>query len=543
MLKKILLLVLLMPFGLMAQDNLENENITIIKAFEPILLDAQRPDLFPVAAVSEQGNAGRPPQLDYSLPSKQLIVQFQPPALKPIAYKLEEEVWNYNFWLKAGFGNLTTPLLDIAAATSGSDHLTAGVRGNFLMSKGNDIPFQDFRNIGAQAYAKWFGAKNHLTFNTNYDNEQRYYYGINESQRPDPEDKDRIEILQNTIGASVAFDNNSNDYTNLNRHLQLDYYYFGNNYNAREHGLRLTAQGEYLSEKSIGGGVDAFFDYTSFKDEANYTSNLDNSLLKITPYGMLQRPWATLKAGASLFLDGEVAYIFPDIYAEIPVMEGAMSVFGKWGKEAYKNSLHNFTRINPFLGQDLAFFNTFTQERTLGIKGRIGARSTYSLSGGQYLTKQQALFVTDYTDERNAFTTVYDSLKTIAGKLELTYHIDKSHQVKLTTQYNHYKTPFEAAAWHLPNLEMMLTGTFSPLEKLQVGGDLFFFSGWKTRLQNNEAQTLKAAFDLNLHADYHFSPHFAAFLNLNNLINNKYQRFNYYPVYGINFVGGIMLRF
>ncbi|MBK8444570.1 MAG: hypothetical protein IPL35_14670 [Sphingobacteriales bacterium] len=47
MLKKILLLVLLMPFGLMAQDNLENENITIIKAFEPILLDAQRPDLFP----------------------------------------------------------------------------------------------------------------------------------------------------------------------------------------------------------------------------------------------------------------------------------------------------------------------------------------------------------------------------------------------------------------------------------------------------------------------------------------------------------------
>jgi outer membrane receptor protein involved in Fe transport len=49
--------------------------------------------------------------------------------------------------------------------------------------------------------------------------------------------------------------------------------------------------------------------------------------------------------------------------------------------------------------------------------------------------------------------------------------------------------------------------------------------------------------DLNIGVDYRYSKNLSAFIQLNNLANNRYDRFVNYPVYGINILGGFTFTF
>jgi outer membrane autotransporter protein len=61
--------------------------------------------------------------------------------------------------------------------------------------------------------------------------------------------------------------------------------------------------------------------------------------------------------------------------------------------------------------------------------------------------------------------------------------------------------------------------------------------------QNNEQQSIDGWVDLNTGIEYRYNKNTSLFLNINNLTNNKYQRWYALPVYGINVLGGITLTF
>jgi hypothetical protein len=49
--------------------------------------------------------------------------------------------------------------------------------------------------------------------------------------------------------------------------------------------------------------------------------------------------------------------------------------------------------------------------------------------------------------------------------------------------------------------------------------------------------------DLNLHADYFITPNIGVFAEVNNMLNNKRERWVNYPRYGFHVMGGIVVRF
>ncbi|MCK7556670.1 TonB-dependent receptor [Chitinophaga sedimenti] len=53
----------------------------------------------------------------------------------------------------------------------------------------------------------------------------------------------------------------------------------------------------------------------------------------------------------------------------------------------------------------------------------------------------------------------------------------------------------------------------------------------------------KAAMDMNVGAQYNIGKNFAVWANANNLFNSKYQRWNNYASYGLNVLGGVMIKF
>jgi len=59
----------------------------------------------------------------------------------------------------------------------------------------------------------------------------------------------------------------------------------------------------------------------------------------------------------------------------------------------------------------------------------------------------------------------------------------------------------------------------------------------------NETVTLDPAFDLNVRSEYLVSDKFSAFVELNNILSNKYPVFLHYPVRGFQAMVGITWKF
>jgi outer membrane autotransporter protein len=80
-------------------------------------------------------------------------------------------------------------------------------------------------------------------------------------------------------------------------------------------------------------------------------------------------------------------------------------------------------------------------------------------------------------------------------------------------------------------------------KQLQIKTDCKLFSGGPYLLKNNYQQILTNGADVSVGAEFSINKNFSAWLDVNNLLNNKYERWHNYPVYGIHIIGGVMIKF
>ena len=103
---------------------------------------------------------------------------------------------------------------------------------------------------------------------------------------------------------------------------------------------------------------------------------------------------------------------------------------------------------------------------------------------------------------------------------------------------------FRSRPWHTLPPEISGSVRWNPIKKLTLTSDIWTFSGGRylSRI-NKEDYKLGSGLDLSLGAEYSFGKKVSGWLNVNNLFNNKYQRWRDFPVYGINFLGGVLIHF
>jgi len=69
------------------------------------------------------------------------------------------------------------------------------------------------------------------------------------------------------------------------------------------------------------------------------------------------------------------------------------------------------------------------------------------------------------------------------------------------------------------------------------------FSGAKALLSNGSQRNLKGGTDISAGAEFKINKKFSAWLDLDNILNSKYERWNNYPVYGLQVIGGVLIHF
>ena len=111
----------------------------------------------------------------------------------------------------------------------------------------------------------------------------------------------------------------------------------------------------------------------------------------------------------------------------------------------------------------------------------------------------------------------------------------------LTT--NNYKSTSQPHAWGMLPLEFTGTLRWQLIKDLWLKADLWAFRGAEYRNTQGGKNTGGGAFDANAGLEFRITRQLNLWLQMNNLFNNKYQRWNQYPVYGFNILGGVIFSF
>jgi outer membrane receptor protein involved in Fe transport len=311
-------------------------------------------------------------------------------------------------------------------------------------------------------------------------------------------------------------------------------------------------------------------DYLGGSFDQNYFGNDEvkygNFQIGISPtYPIVRDEDLTVDVGVSTYYmnDTEAGknkfYIYPKVTASYRLVNEILISYGGIEGDLQQNSYHGFASENPFVSPTLMIQPTNQQYNAyVGLKGKLSNNMSYNIKGSYYASNDQALFRSNefspqadknYT-YNNSFGVVYDDVKTFKVFGELNVDINRNFNLGLKASYFNYSTDDEAEAWNLPDFEASLFLDYQITEKWFAGANLFYVG---ERVDNqiiadpfnpiNRVVSLDSYFDANAHVGYRINERWSAYVKVNNIANQDYNRWLNYPVQGIQFLAGTTYKF
>ncbi|MCD4695058.1 MAG: hypothetical protein K8S16_02360, partial [Bacteroidales bacterium] len=544
------------------QENIKNDEITVVAPYRPTVSDAFKINISPRI----QEDKLVKPEFDYAPLSKEFKYTS---VLEPItAAKIQGESVSklYKNYVRAGFGNYATPYIEFFANKLRSKKSAFGVHIRHLSSAGKikDYAFPGNSNTKFKAFGKKFFNKHTFTSDVYYNRKGVHYYGYKPDEFPrlDLSKKD-IKQAYNRVGVHTLLESNYTSDRKVDHYLGASYYYLFDKFESTEHNIRFDAginkQMEFFSfsetEKlGIETGVDYYLNNDSLVSH-------NSGIIKVLPFYTLAFDQYFFKAGINTSIQADSnssVNIYPVLRAEVKVVEDYLITYAGLTGELKNNSYGALTGENPFISPIIE--KRFTNNKISqygGVKGRIAKSFDYNLSFVNSTVDDMPLFINDTVSAlgdglNNQFTVVYDNVKHTLVLAEFGFHYKDKFNAMLRGKYNSYFLDNEDEAWHKPKLELSLHADYSMQDKILIKADLFSRSKMYAKLFSvNEttgetevvAEELAAMIDLNLGFEYRYSKVLSGFLNLNNILGQRYEHWYNYPSYRFNFLLGVSYSF
>ena len=331
--------------------------------------------------------------------------------------------------------------------------------------------------------------------------------------------------------------------------------------------LKPSFQFDIIEEKI---NVDLIVDYISGSFEKDF-SGLNQIDYGFTNFGVqpsiaINKDDLSLNAGVGFFYSaaqesGESKFfIYPQITGSYKVVGDLMIAYAGIEGSLKQNSYKEFVDQNFFVSPTLGIAPTDQKyDIYLGLKGKLANSVSYNVRASYLNEQNKALFKSNGLTTTNAstdgyifgnsFGVVYDHVKTIGFFGELKADFSKNVSFGINGTFNSFSTDVEKDAWNLPELNVASTLDVTITPKWYAGLK-FFFVGEREEQFADTSQpegfqnfTLKSYFDLNAHIGYKHNERLTFFLKGNNLANQDYQRWLYFPVQGIQVMAGASYKF
>lgn len=157
------------------------------------------------------------------------------------------------------------------------------------------------------------------------------------------------------------------------------------------------------------------------------------------------------------------------------------------------------------------------------------------------------LFVNDTSvDLQNQFDVIYDKMNVLKISASMGYIKLKDLDARLHAAYYHYIPKNELKAWHMPNFEVGMDFAYTLQEKYTLRASILALGQRYAKTYQGQdviARKLPSAFDLGAGFEYRINRMVSAYVDVNNILNQHYQRWNNYPVQGILAMIGAKISF
>jgi len=538
---KIIITLILFCFftnNIIAQvDTTRRQTIEITSSYKPVLRNTVKINLYasPISADTSR------PRLAYNIPAQNLFFAYQPVSLKPLSLQADTalQLGDRN-QLKVGFGNLTTPFISGAFSFGDGKHNLLNVYGDYISSRGK-IDNQDFSEINVKGMGSIFTEKNETYAGASFAQHEYYQYGYDHSLYKF--DKNEIRRSYQDLSANIGYRNIAVNDLNINYNPHLELHAFSREGKASETDLILNLPAEKKFGEKVSFKVSALGNFTKYT-EKNSSFELTNNLFQLAPEFVYYSDQFTFHGGVTPSWNNNELAILPNIYGEAQLQQRVLVVQAGWVGRFIANSFRSLSKENPYM-QDPTFLNNTKEIQYYGgIKATVGTHFNFNAKAAFISYKDMPLFINDTIDGKSFVLTNESSLKNLQLHGDMNFINQDKFTLTAALDLNTYTGMRDnAKAWGL--FPLKFTGSFrwNAFKQLLLKGDLFAFSGAKALLKNGDERNMKGGTDLSAGAEFKINKQFSAWLDLDNILNSKYERWNNYPVYGLQVIGGILIHF
>jgi hypothetical protein len=469
------------------------------------------------------------------------------PQIRPLKLKQQDESNLYGGYLRVGYGNYVSPLIEAYYNTRKDKNKLIGAHGYLNSSDKGPV---DGRNSGGgssgiSVFGRSFSKGISLSGNAGFENRTTHFYGYAPGT---PVEASSIKQSFNLIKVAGALSNATN--SDFSYRVGAGVSNMADKFDAKETEIDLDFSSSYELNDDQKINVKGDYYLISRKDKA--VEKKGRSLFVVSP-SFAFVPVEDLKVSVGFIaafendtIDSKSAHIYPDIKASYPISP-SVDAFASLSGGMEKVSLQSLSYENLWLAPNIPIFHTNkVLDFNVGLNAKLGNKVT-AHSGLAVANLKNWYYFVNTDADRSKFTTVYDGgsgTKRANLYAALSYAQSETAKFMLRADLFKYSTSRIPEAWHRPTYKVTANAFYNLYSKLLFNLDIIAQGGMKAQEPVTKKEIkLDAAFDLNFKTEYIFSRSFSAFVQLNNIASSQYPLFLNYPVRGFQVVGGITWSF
>jgi opacity protein-like surface antigen len=300
--------------------------------------------------------------------------------------------------------------------------------------------------------------------------------------------------------------------------------------------VRKTLGGNFEAEVALEGSL------VRYSPDAKKT--IKNNYFSLAPSLFVKTTVLNLQAGIRPSWDNGSFKLLPNIMAEASSEDKRITIQAGWIGYLQSNTFRSLAEYNPWIWAPGFSNNSRIEEIYGGIKGAVTDHFNYNLKLGYNKITNQQYFIND-TMTGKSFLVVNDpEARAFNFKGELGYTVGEKFTLntglalkRFINMDDVYEKPFG-----IPQLEFNTNIRLQILKDLYVKGDLSAFDAVWYQTKDDRGK-LKGGMDLSAGLEFAVYKNVKLWAQFNNILNNEYQRWRQYPVYGFNFLGGVVFSF
>ncbi len=551
-------------------ENIGTEVVNVVKAYTPTISDAFKVKETP--GLEDEDNTKREP-IQYSIFSFPVASTFSPSKGKAANVDKTEQERLFKNYATLGVGSYANVLgeLYVTENIGDTDFIAGNIKhlSSFSDIKESELPSKFLNSSIGLTY----GSKKEKyawTGDLGYQIQKYFWYGLPDDFGTTLSTENRASVIDRidqgqtynnfNLGGRISFKES------IFNGLNVKYNRFWDAYGSAENRFVVSPTlGFEMFRKDIKTTITLDHVGGSFKKDYSDTFKIKYGYTNIgihPSFGMRKDDWSfDIGAAVVLGMDNENSknkvFFYPKANASLKVVGDLMIFFLGIDGELQQNSYREFTNENPFLSPTLFIAPTDKQfDVFAGLKGKLANSVSYTVRGSVIKEKNKALFVAnDYDDSvlvqemyqyGNSFGLKYDTLRTFRLFGELKADFSKNVAVGVNGIFNTYSQENLPEAYNLPQFQFGANVDANITAKWYAGANLFFVGDRKDFQSNSNVdatKTVKSYFDANAHVGYKYNQRFTAFLRLNNIGNQAYEKWLNYPVQSFQVLLGANYKF